>query len=428
MSETSDPLPEPVRARVIAYAADALGALPPDHVPGPLKRAALFTPSRRARLAGQQILDQLEGDPEFRAHLGVQAKARQPEVAARLADGGTTVETAALGYLVRPDGWEELLATVLGRTGAAVDDSARAAEEVALLRRRLDAALADQAALKRSAKEAAAAARAENAELRRKLGDARSQARTARAEAARVDAEAAARIARLEAELAAVEGESRRLRSQVVALEGELGRAQRSTRTGRDEATLRARLLLDTLVQAGQGLRQELALPVVSGSPADQVEAHLAESGTRMSSAVGSRALDDPAHVREVLALPQVHLIVDGYNVTRAVWDDTPLESQRARLLRGLAPLAARTGAEITVVFDGTHAESRPLVQAPRGVRVLFSPQEVLADDVIRDLVEAEPAGRPVAVVTSDQEVVRDVVRRPGVRAIGSRALLRLLG
>jgi predicted RNA-binding protein with PIN domain len=147
-----------------------------------------------------------------------------------------------------------------------------------------------------------------------------------------------------------------------------------------------------------------------------------------MSSAVGSRALDDPAHVREVLALPQVHLIVDGYNVTRAVWDDTPLESQRARLLRGLAPLAARTGAEITVVFDGTHAESRPLVQAPRGVRVLFSPQEVLADDVIRDFVEAEPAGRPVAVVTSDQEVVRDVVRRPGVRAIGSRALLRLLG
>jgi rRNA-processing protein FCF1 len=61
-------------------------------------------------------------------------------------------------------------------------------------------------------------------------------------------------------------------------------------------------------------------------------------------------------------------------------------------------------------------------------VRVLFSPRDVLADDVIRDLVAAEPPGRPVAVVTSDQEVVRDVLEKPGVRVVGSRALVRLLG
>ena len=427
MSETTDALPEPVRARVIVYAADALGALPPDRVPGPLKRAALFTPSRRARIAGQQILDQLAGDADFREHIGVQARARQPEVAGRLAEGDATVETAALAYLVRPDGWQDLV-MVVNDTGAQADDSGRAANEIASLRRRLDAALAEHATLKRSAKESIATAKEENAQLRRKLGEARGQARAVRGEADRVAADAVERISRLEADLSSAEGEIRRLKTQVVAMEGELARAQRSARAGRDEATLRARLLLDTLVQAGQGLRQELALPVVSGSPADQVEAHLAESGTRVSSAVGSRAVDDPAHVREVLALPQVHLIVDGYNVTRAEWDDTPLESQRGRLLRGLAPLAAQTGAEVTVVFDGMHAESRPLVQAPRGVRVLFSPRDVLADDVIRDLVAAEPPGRPVAVVTSDQEIVRDVVRRPGVRAIGSRALLRLLG
>jgi len=80
------------------------------------------------------------------------------------------------------------------------------------------------------------------------------------------------------------------------------------------------------------------------------------------------------------------------------------------------------------VVFDGANAETRPLVQPPRGVRVLFSPRGVLADDVIRDLVEAEPPGRPVAVVTSDQEIVRDVTRRAGVRAVAARALVRLLG
>jgi len=166
----------------------------------------------------------------------------------------------------------------------------------------------------------------------------------------------------------------------------------------------------------------------VSGSPADQVEAHLAETGSRASSGTASLASDDPALVRELLAVPQLHLIVDGYNVTRAEWDDTTLEAQRARLLRGLGPLAAQSGAEITVVFDGTNAETRPVVRQPRGVRVLFSPQGVIADDVIRELVAAEPPGRPVGVVTSDQEIVRDVVRQAGVRAVGSRALVRLIG
>ena len=42
--------------------------------------------------------------------------------------------------------------------------------------------------------------------------------------------------------------------------------------------------------------------------------------------------------------------------------------------------------------------------------------------------VDAEPAGRPVGVVTSDQEVARDVVGKAGVRVVGSRALVRLLG
>lgn len=431
MSTTPEALPERVRARVIAFAADALGALPAEHVPGPLKRAALFTPQRRARIAGQQILDQL-ADESFRERIGVQAKARQAEVARALADGAVTADTAALAFLGRPDGWERVVAGAAAaessERSAPANGDARDSDEVEALRRRLDLALGEKAALKQSAKQDLAAAKAEIADLRRKLGDARGRARGAEAEVERVLAESADRTARLEAEVTAADAEVRRLKAQVVGVEAELARAQRAARSSRDEGTLRARLLLDTLLQAGQGLRQELALPVVSGSPADQVGAHLAESGARSSSGAASLALDDPDLVRELLALPQLHLVVDGYNVTRSEWDDTPLETQRTRLLRGLGPLAARSGAEITVVFDGTNAESRPVVQHPRGVRVLFSPRGVLADDVIRDLVAAEPAGRPVAVVTSDQAIVRDVVRQAGVRVIGSRALVRLLG
>jgi predicted RNA-binding protein with PIN domain len=428
MSETPDALPERVRARVISYAADALGALPADHVPASLKRAASFTPQRRARIAGEQILEQLAADDRFRERLGVQAKARCAEVAARLAEGVVGVDTAGLAFLVRPDGWQDVVAAAADSVAESAGDAGRLADEVDLLRRRLDAAAGEQAALKRAARDELATAKAENADLRRKLGEARQEARGARSEVERLTSDSSGRIARLEADLATAESEIRRLKAQVVAVEGELGRAQRAVRADRDEGTLRARLLLDTLLQAGQGLRQELALPVVSGAPADQVEAHLAEVGARTSSGSASLAPDDPTLVRELLGIPRLHLVVDGYNVTRAEWDDTTLESQRTRLLRGLGPLAAQSGAEITVVFDGANAETRPVVQQPRGVRVLFSPRGVLADDVIRDLVAAEPAGRPVGVVTSDQEIVRDVVRKPGVRAVAARALLRLLG
>jgi len=428
MTVSPDALPERVRARVIAYAADALGALPADQVPAPLKRAALFTPQRRARIAGQQILDQLADDDVFLARVGEQARARQQEVANRLADGEAAVDTAALAFLIRPEGWEDLIAAADIERATPAADAERLADEVVSLRRRLQAGADEMATLKRAAKGDLTTARAENADLRRKLGETRGQLRTAQQEVDRATAESADRVTRLEADAASAEAEIRRLKAQVVGVEAELARAQRAVRSGRDEGTLRARLLLDTLLQAGQGLRQELALPVVSGSPADQVEAHLAESGTRASSGAASLPLDDPSLVRELLGVPQLHLIVDGYNVTRAEWDDTTLENQRTRLLRGLGPLAAQSGAEITVVFDGTNAESRPVVQQPRGVRVLFSPRGVLADDVIRDLVEAEPVGRPVGVVTSDQEIARDVVRKTGVRVIGARALVRLLG
>ncbi len=428
MTSSPEALPERVRARVISFAADALGVMPADQLPGPLKRAARFTPQRRARFAGQQILDELAADDTFRERIGVQAKARQRDAAAELAEGTATVDAAALAFLVQPEGWHGVVEQAATLDVPDVDAPHHLQGEVDALRRRLDEAVAEQTAIRRSAKEDLKAAKAEVADLRRKLGDARAQTRAARVEAEQAAADSAARVARLETDAASSEAEIRRLKAQVADVEAELARVQRATRTSRDEGTLRARLLLDTLLQAGQGLRQELALPVVEGAPADRVEAHLAEAGARTSSGSASRPVDDPALVRELLALPRMHLIVDGYNVTRAEWDDVTLEAQRNRLLRGLAPLAAQSGAEITVVFDGTNAETRPLVQHPRGVRVLFSARGVLADDVIRELVAAEPPGRPVGVVTSDQEVVRDVREQPGVRVVGSRALVRLLG
>ncbi|MGZ4626672.1 MAG: NYN domain-containing protein, partial [Kineosporiaceae bacterium] len=83
-------------------------------------------------------------------------------------------------------------------------------------------------------------------------------------------------------------------------------------------------------------------------------------------------------------------------------------------------------GAEATCVFDGADVDGRS-AQRVRGVRVLFSDPGITADELIRRLVRAEPPGRPVVVVSSDNEVVRDV-RAGGARAVPAGALLRLLG
>jgi predicted RNA-binding protein with PIN domain len=123
--------------------------------------------------------------------------------------------------------------------------------------------------------------------------------------------------------------------------------------------------------------------------------------------------------------LPNVHLIVDGYNVTKAGYGEQALADQRARLIGQLAGLAARAGAEVTVAFDGgRRPASQPVT--PRGVRVLFSEGEI-ADDLIRRLVSAEPAGRPLIVVTSDQQIITDVTRA-GAWTAPSAVLLALLG
>jgi predicted RNA-binding protein with PIN domain len=126
------------------------------------------------------------------------------------------------------------------------------------------------------------------------------------------------------------------------------------------------------------------------------------------------------------LALPRTRLIVDGYNVSKSAWPSLPLEAQRTRLLSGLAPVVARTGAEATVVFDAAESAARPVVTTPRGVKAVFSPEGVIADRVIAELVAAEPEGRVVVVVSSDREVAQEA-SSAGARAVAAEALVGLL-
>nr|WP_253943625.1 NYN domain-containing protein [Nocardioides sp. zg-1308] len=124
--------------------------------------------------------------------------------------------------------------------------------------------------------------------------------------------------------------------------------------------------------------------------------------------------------------MPRARLVIDGYNVTKEAWPHASLEAQRSRLVAALGPVVARSGAETTVVFDAAESSTRTVMPAPRGVRVVFSPEGVIADDVIRQLVAAEPRGRVVVVVTGDRELSRDVVRA-GARAVPASSLLGIV-
>lgn len=429
--------PDAVRARVVHVAAQALPAV--GQLPPALRKVAAFAPQRRARLGGTQILAALEDD-DVRQRVATQVVARG-DAAALAAELGAPavdlperdpVEVAALLWLVRPEGWEGAYAAALARhaAGRAQAEATDDAEQRARLERQVVGLQEDLAALRAEQRAELDTLRAENTTLRRRLGEARASARAASSES---DAATSARRAaeeRAGSAVGAAEAEARRLRRQVGELQAEVAELRSGQRAARrtelQDATLRTRLLLDTVVSAAQGLQRELGLPAVEGTVAERYERGLAGEGSRAPSAAGALGSGSPALLEQLMTMPRARLVVDGYNVTKQTWPSASLEVQRLRLVNGLAPIVARTGAETTVVFDAASSPVRPVVAAPRGVRVAFSPEHVIADDVIRDLVALEPEGRVVVVVTSDQAVARDV-RRSGATVMDAVALAGLL-
>jgi predicted RNA-binding protein with PIN domain len=428
-------LPDGTRSRLTAIVARSLDAMPPAQIPARLRKGASFTLARRVKLLGAQLVEAVESDDEFRSRVAAQARALEPRVTALLEASDPISEAdlstaAAIAFLLRGDGWEDVIASAAeaARSADTADDSAAAAAESAeRLGAALDAARADAKATRERLRAQIDELKAANAQLRRTLADARRELKDTQ-EGARLAEETAAADARASAHaVKTLESESRRLRARIAELESDSASARRAARDDRGAEVMRLRLLLDTVVDAVSGLRRELALPPSELLPADTVEALEPASDSIAMGAGKAMPDDDPALLRRLIDLPRVHLIVDGYNVTKAAWPELPLDRQRSRLVRGVNALVAGKGIEATVVFDGADLIHPPAVTAPKAVRVRFSPPGVIADDLIRQLVEAEPVGRPVVVVSTDREVARTVTKK-GARAVASLALIRALG
>jgi predicted RNA-binding protein with PIN domain len=426
-------LPEPVRQRITTLAAAALPGMPADEMPIPLRRVARFAPNRRARLGAQSIAAQLASDPLFRQRIGGRIVTEAGELGSAVAGGmapaaADPVEVAALAYLARPEGWRELIEAA-GEAVRVEADSEAIASQIRDAEHRAARAEHDRAVARVEADKL----RDELARVREELGTLREESRIT----GKALREALAAQRRANDLLATEKGRATRANqdheAEVRRFKTRLAEAEAAAATGRQAAKdaravddARLWLLLETIGQAAAGLRRELALGPTDKLPADFVADSSADRpGSPERSRARAQDTDDPARLDQLLALPRAHLIVDGYNVTKRGFAEMSLEQQRKRLITGLGGIAAQTGDEITVVFDGAE-RVHGLPPAPRGVRVLFSRKGDTADELIRQLVRAEPAGRPIVVISSDREVA-DGVRRHGAYPMGADSLLRRL-
>lgn len=414
-------LPDEVRSRLVTWAAEALGSIPVAQVPASLVRIARFAPAKRARLAGPALVHALDEDPAFRAVVAERA----PD-ADRVA--GDVAAVAARAVLIGAADVPDRLAAVREQASmaGARQQVVVLQEQVVRLTERVERLTGDLEAARAASTAPSAAAAAEADKLRTRLREQGTRMRRLHDETAELRERSARAQADHESALTAARAEGQRWRERAEATTARLEAANRTVAELRQVAASgrrtvddrRIELLLEAVEGAAAGLRREWQLSGGGPDPADRVAARLAPAVIEPGERTG-----DPGRLAAWLALPGAHLLVDGYNVTKTGYPELSLAEQRERLVRFLASVAARTSADVTVVFDGAAVTTaRP---TGRRVRVLFSPPGTIADDVLRQLVAAEPAGRVVIVVSSDREVV-ETVGRAGARTAPSTVLLGL--
>jgi predicted RNA-binding protein with PIN domain len=437
---------------------------PPLDVPSRLRPVVGHAKVTRAALSAARRA--VEDDPAFRERV-----ARALDVAG-VAD---VLGRAGVLWLLRPDGWEAELAGLVAEERAAAaatadetqerdaqrrlrhaeearDRAERATDDA---RRALQAArleLQEERRLRREAEDGVGRSARHVAALEEQLLASRRRASAAADQLAeRTDAEGAAAAA-----AAALRDEVHRLRAALAERSADAALAEAPRAPERspapDQRAVAEAVAAASAAAAALGAalgRAALALEA-TGAAAPALEPAPAEEGppadrdppsptrprwvrrqrrgtSRRPAPLPPLVHDDSAEAAEHLVrLPNVSLLVDGYNATLSTWPDLPLPEQRRRLVDALAELAARTGARPEVVFDG--AEVVPARQAappPRSlVKVTFTSSDVEADDEL--IARARSLHLPV-VVASDDRRVRSGARAAGANVLGVDQLLAAL-
>ena len=292
----------------------------------------------------------------------------------------------------RSDGWEDALADLArpARPSPRVDPEQRLREELRKETEKAAAAKDEARRTKESSRRSLEDERVTNKELRKELDAARREAmaRAAEAERARSDADKA------RAESEKVE---RRSRKDAAAADARAKEAASQLRAVRKELNA-ARRRISQL---------ELAVEKAARPPGPRTQKkEVAPEPRRPLPVPAGRFEDDPKTLDAWLDAPRVHLLVDGYNVTKSAsgFPDLRLPSQRERLIEQLEKLALRKKVRTTVVFDGSDVAPGTSRLGRRRVRVEYSRPGEIADDHLMAKLGALPPD-PVVVVTNDREL-----------------------
>lgn len=263
-------------------------------------------------------------------------------------------------------------------------------------------------------------------EARRSKADATSQVTAARQQVARLEEEITdlkKKVRELQRDVTAAakendslraehEREIRKARRRAEKAEGELQRMTKEVRAKNKE------------VIAGEARSKSRAKPPVAVRRPRPIKEP--QRRARLSTPKG-RFDDDPETLEAWLATPEVHLLVDGYNVSKAEggFGDLMLETQRLRVVQELGKLARKHGIRATIIFDGSEIAPGTSRRSRGPVAVEYSRPDEIADDHLVAKLDGLPK-HPVVVVTNDRELQRRTARL-GATVATSDQLLKLI-
>ncbi|MDQ4029338.1 MAG: NYN domain-containing protein [Actinomycetota bacterium] len=389
--------PEPVAGVERALAPDVVASLvrgvgsymrlkPPQELPRSLRPLRGFRPQALMRRRAD-VLQALE-DENLRAAILEWLDGRTP-----LARRDAEVLRVACE---RGDGWELRLA----ERGAEVPEGPHSAEvelrdQLEAERRRSRKHCDDLRIQRDQARRALDAEEARLADLARRLSEAEKELDEARA---------AATAATIRADKVAEDTEKRLRRER---------RAATKAKEEADEAKRELRSLKRALARAQQDhVRLQQRVDELTGArsraksqPAPAPRPADPQRRKPLRVARG-RLPEDPETLDEWLSEDGIHLMIDGYNVTKAEggFAELALERQRERLVDEVSKLAVRKKVRTTIVFDGSSVPPGTSRRLRRRVAVEYSRPDEPADDHLIAMLEAEPS-EPAVLVTNDREL-----------------------
>jgi predicted RNA-binding protein with PIN domain len=375
----------------------------------PLKFPAEIKPMFRQQRIPAGALGKLrraiEAAPEFRRALGVAATME-------------LVDQVGLLWLTQPEDWESEAQRLIEELKQAAS-TGRQENELRKEQRRREAA--EQALIRTRAEMAVALAKVVELEAEvAELGESRTEI-DAEVEHLRAEVRSARTEARHERDrAAAARAEAARLRADLGREQGrrnEVESVRDQALAGRTERALEAQRLRMALDVARQLVDQLTVLAGDSSGDTGATRTRSAES-LRVPLSLPGGVVGDSDLATDHLLRSGALIIVDGYNVAKLLWPTEQLIDQRERLIAVVEAAAQRSGSEILITFDGAdvvgaHTSRRRLI------RVIYSAEGAIADDLIRNEVKRTPVDRAVVVVTNDAEVIRDV-RSMGANTVSS--------